>query len=172
VNQESFENRQRRGRRIFVLVAVAFLGPLFLAVALYLGGGWSPGSTIQHGILLKPPGLLPELTLPPPTGGREPASLRQVRLALGKEMARVQRVFLAGGGESDNPYFQQQHPGLIVVTAPGDNAAIAKALGERTDGDIFLADPLGNIVLRYPPAAGMPDIHKDLQHLLKASAIG
>ena len=76
MNQESFENRQRRGRRIFVLVAVAFLGPLFLAVALYLGGGWSPGSTIQHGILLKPPGLLPELTLPPPTGGREPASLR------------------------------------------------------------------------------------------------
>jgi hypothetical protein len=37
---------------------------------------------------------------------------------------------------------------------------------------VFIADPLGNLVMRFPAGTGMKDLHKDLALLLKASRIG
>jgi len=44
--------------------------------------------------------------------------------------------------------------------------------GPLAPGEIVLADPLGNLVLRYPAGTGMKGIHGDLKHLLKISTIG
>ena len=46
------------------------------------------------------------------------------------------------------------------------------ALGEFAEGDVFVADPLGNLVLRFPAGTAMKDMHADLKLLLKASQIG
>ena len=45
-------------------------------------------------------------------------------------------------------------------------------LGEFAEGDVFIADPLGNVVLRFPAGTTMKDMHEDLNLLLKASQIG
>ena len=50
--------------------------------------------------------------------------------------------------------------------------AVLATLGEFTEGDVFITDPLGNVVLRFPSGAPMKDMHEDLSLLLKASQIG
>jgi hypothetical protein len=49
---------------------------------------------------------------------------------------------------------------------------VLATLGEFAEGDVFIADPLGNVVLRFPAGAAMKDMHEDLALLLKASQIG
>jgi hypothetical protein len=43
--------------------------------------------------------------------------------------------------------------------------------GARTD-HIYVVDPLGNLVLRYPRDADPSRIRKDIERLLKVSRIG
>jgi hypothetical protein len=49
---------------------------------------------------------------------------------------------------------------------------VVSVVGETRPGEIFLADPLGNLVMRYPAGTGMKGIHGDLKHLLAISTIG
>jgi hypothetical protein len=46
------------------------------------------------------------------------------------------------------------------------------ALGTYSEADVFVVDPLGNIMMRFPVGTTMKDMHKDLTLLLKASTIG
>ena len=45
------------------------------------------------------------------------------------------------------------------------------AEGDRAD-HIYLLDPLGNLIMRYPKNADPKKMHKDLGRLLKYSRIG
>jgi alkanesulfonate monooxygenase SsuD/methylene tetrahydromethanopterin reductase-like flavin-dependent oxidoreductase (luciferase family) len=187
----------RKGRRTLLLLALVFLGPLAVAVGLYYSGfAWRPAGTTEHGVLLDPPPSLPDVALlagtsatPARLGGKWsliyvgaaqcPAAcretliaMRQVRKALGGDMERVQQVFCATGGSPDLAFLQREHPGLILATDGAGAAEIAAAIGEHAEGDIFLADPLRNLILRYPAVTGMKGIHADLQRLLKVSRIG
>lgn len=181
-----------RGRRTLVLLAVVFLGPLAVAMAIYYSGfAWRPAATTEHGRLLQPPPRIPDQELAP--AGRlegkwsliyvgEAACdrpcrealvvMRQVRRALGKDMARVQRVFCALGGVPDREFLQREHPGLLVPADPAGRAALAASIGRYGAGEIFLADPQRNLVLHYAAGTTMKDIYTDLQRLLKLSRIG
>ncbi len=61
-----------------------------------------------------------------------------------------------------------QHPGLVTVRVPA--AVAAKFPGGATS--VYLLDPLGNLVLRYPDDPDIKGIARDLTRLLKASRIG
>lgn len=191
------EERQRRSRRTLLLLALVFFGPIALAVVLYATDAWRPRGSVQHGELLKTAEPLPSLDLPAAAGdsaggqlrGRwsliyfGPGScaglceervhaMRQVRLALGKEMGRVQRIFCITDGSAPAPGLIAGNAGLIIVADGAVIGAIARGLGERAPGDIFVVDPLGNPVLKFSNTAPMRDVHLDLQHLLKSSEIG
>lgn len=86
----------------------------------------------------------------------------------------MQRVLVVSGPtQRPNPdYLKLEQPGLIVVADPALSGALTAAIGDYSDGDIFLADPLGNLVLRYPAHSARKDMYEDLQRLLKASGIG
>jgi hypothetical protein len=99
-------------------------------------------------------------------------SMRQIRVALGKEMARVQRIFCVSDSAVPPAGLAADNLGLIILTDSASVASLGQGLGEHADGDIFIVDPLGNPVLRFEAKATMSDIHKDLQHLLKGSEIG
>lgn len=71
--------------------------------------------------------------------------LDKVKISLGKDQSRV----------------------TLVQAFPGLNTP----LGQQ-EGELYLFDPLGNIVLHYTPDKVNRDIRKDLKQLLHASQIG
>ena len=174
-------------KQIWILVAL-FFAPLALAFLLYYGGGWRPPGSTNKGELISPPRPLPngsawhgKWTLVYVGDGRcdercRAALLltRQTRLALNADMTRVQRIFLATGNCCDRTYFAAEHPDLAVERV--DNAAGAALLGAFPDvasGSIYIVDPLGNLMMRHAPSAGLSkDLLEDLRKLLKLSHIG
>jgi hypothetical protein len=179
-------------------MGLLFLGPLAAAVLLYYAGGdgWRPSGTVAHGILVAQPRTLPTGPMMLADGGTGDFAgkwsllyvgrgdcdesckealyrTRQVRRALGKESSRVQRFFIATSGAPDSGFLAADHPGLLVMTEElSSRDRVLSSLGAFADGDVFIADPRGNVVLRFPAATSMKDMHEDLRLLLKASQIG
>ena len=188
----------RKGRRTLLLLALVFIGPVFIAMGLYFTDfEWRPQGTTQKGELYQPARPLANIAFTlPGEPGKSPmlqgkwtliyvgqgacdpgcrqalVEMRQVRRALGRDMDRVQRLYLVTSGEPDTAYFSTEHPGLGVSTTAADVEALTRVIEPRGPHEIFLADPLGNVVLRYAPGTGMKGMHSDLKHLLKISTIG
>lgn len=98
--------------------------------------------------------------------------MRQVRKAQAQEMDRIERVWLVTDGGVPRADILRDFEGTHVARA--DDATLLAALpadGDRTD-HIYLIDPLGNIVLRYPQNPDPKKMIKDLERLLKYSRIG
>lgn len=173
-------------RRTLLLIAAVCAAPVIASYTLYWFGRAPTGA--NYGELLQPapwqPGRMVEL------GGAaiEPASLkgrwvmvyaapaacdaacrhdlwimRQVRTAQGKEMERVERVWLVTDGSAPSAELLAEHPGLRVVRA---EASAAPA------GRIEMVDPLGNRMMRYPAQPEPKRIIKDLTRILKYSRLG
>ena len=187
-----------KGRLQLITVGIIFIGPFLFAYFLYNSdSGWLPSAGTEHGLFLEPPRLLPDTALTADGGANGPKfrgkwsliviaegqcaetcrdalyKTRQVRRALGRDDGRVQRVFFMESTSPDFDVLKREHPALVVVE-PGSpvNHELAQVLGDRVGGDIFLADPLGNLIMRFPPETDMKGLHKDLKHLLKVSQIG
>lgn len=199
---------QSRGRRMLLLLAALFLVPLAVSFWLYYGSAWRPSGTVERGQLVSPAVPLPEVVLPLAPGAASPATApgflkdkwtvvfvgdgacdarcrkalvdsRQVRLALDKDMDRVQRVFLFRGECCENGWLEAEHPGLLAVRVDGPEAAAllspfdAAAGGQAMlSGRLYLVDPLGNLMMSYAPDVPAQDLLKDLERLLKLSHIG
>ena len=111
-------------------------------------------------------------------------AIRQVRSMQGKEMERIERVWLVTDAQPLETMLIRELDGMHMLRAPA--AAVAKRLslepGATLENSIFLIDPLGNLMMRFPPVpAGAAEaekvqhyarIKKDIGKLLKASAIG
>jgi cytochrome oxidase Cu insertion factor (SCO1/SenC/PrrC family) len=103
--------------------------------------------------------------------------MRQVRIALNQDMGRVQRVFLYQGDCCDEPFFSTEHHGLISLDLDSDGG---RELAERfrfaeglpvESGRLWLADPLGNLMMSYPANADPKGMIEDLRRLLSLSHI-
>jgi cytochrome oxidase Cu insertion factor (SCO1/SenC/PrrC family) len=201
----------RRQRRLLIGLALIFFGPLGVSFYLYYGhGSWHPGGRVNAGDLIEPPRPLPSLALPLQSSGETDSDFlrrkwtllyvqqgscaehcrtslyatRQVRLALDRDMDRVQRVFIADGDCCDFQFLREQHPDLIAVrmnpaAAPllallphrGLDNASADANGANAE-HIYLIDPLGNLMMSYAPDAKPKGMLEDMKRLLRLSHIG
>jgi cytochrome oxidase Cu insertion factor (SCO1/SenC/PrrC family) len=95
---------------------------------------------------------------------------RQARTIQGREQERIVRVLLQPTGVAPPaPTLAEEHPGLVVVRGDPQQWTSLKG-GAATS--IYLLDPLGNFVLRYPPDPDIKRLAKDLERVLKASRIG
>jgi hypothetical protein len=93
---------------------------------------------------------------------------RQARTMQGREQDRVARVLLVADGAPLSQELLAQHPGLVVArVAP---AALAALPGGPAG--VYIVDPLGNLVLRYPDDPDIKRLAGDLSRLLRASRIG
>lgn len=106
-------------------------------------------------------------------------TLRQTRLLLAEDMDRVQRVFVAEAGCCDREYLTHEHPGLIVLTPPASSPTIDAARAwidgfPRIAGQpqVFIIDPLGNLMMRFDLRQNPKGLKSDLEKLLKLSHIG
>lgn len=98
--------------------------------------------------------------------------MRQTRIAQGKEQSRIERLWILTDGGAVAPSLLQGHPGLHLWR-PADAGFVEQfpAEGGRS-GHIYLVDPLGNLMLRFPERPDARRMLKDLKLLLKASQIG
>lgn len=184
-----------RGRIQFLLIAAVFLGPLLLAAWMYYAGqDLAPAGRSNHGALLDPivklTDELPESPLHAHNDGHwvllyansgrcdescehSLYTLRQSRLMLGKEMDRLVRVFLHGDHLPDTVMLADEHQGLITL----QDGSLGRLLDNnrpaaQAEGGFFLADPLGNLVMYFPPEIDPAAMVEDIKHLLELSRIG
>lgn len=176
------------------LLAMLFAGPLVLATWLYFDGSLRPAGRTNHGALLDPVVNLrermPNSALadlsedswllvypnvdPCAADCREALYvLRQSRLMLGNDMQRLLRVFLRGPAAPDRVFIEEQHPGLAIIEDADLNRLLeTRRPRELSAGGFFLVDPLGNLVMYFPPEIDPGDMVEDIQHLLDLSRIG
>lgn len=98
--------------------------------------------------------------------------MRQVRLAQGKEMERVERALFLSDTAATAAEKLAPYAGTWLIRAAGsDFLELFPAPGARS-AHIYLIDPLGNLMMRYPPEPDPRRMIRDLKRLLKASRIG
>jgi cytochrome oxidase Cu insertion factor (SCO1/SenC/PrrC family) len=100
--------------------------------------------------------------------------MRQVRLAMGEERARVLRILVLNDTAAAATLADRLAPytGTVVVTGPAAAREQILALLDTGEGvpptdRIFIIDPLGNLMMAYPPAPPARDVLKDLERLLQ-----
>lgn len=98
--------------------------------------------------------------------------MRQLRLTQGKDMDRVTRAWLVDDGATPASELTKEFEGTLVVQARGSPLIAKFPAGEGQRDHLFLVDPLGNLMMRFPKDADPSRIKKDLTHLLKVSRIG
>ncbi len=179
---------------LWLIVAVT-VAPVAASYLLYFF--WPPGATVNYGELLEPRPL-PDPKLALADGkpfqlsqlrgkwaivtvdsgrcdahcGRKLLYLRQLRLTQGKNTERVERIWLISDDAAPGAEVVAQYQGTWLVRAGG--AALLKffpAQGSTSD-HIYLIDPLGNLMMRFPRDPDPRLMIKDLARLLKASQIG
>ncbi len=183
-----------RGRLMLITLAVIFLGPVIFATWLYFGGdSLQPAGRTNHGALLEPivnlNDVVPEsalhahgsqwVLLYDNAGSCAEAcaeslyTMRQSRLMLGREMDRVQRIFVHGETPPPAELIATEHEGLVTMQESSlSDALAAKLPAGAASGGYFLIDPLGNLVLYFPPEIDPADMVDDIKHLLRLSQIG
>lgn len=178
---------------IFTLLLLLFVGPIIAAQLFYTHQNWLRHDTINSGQLIQPPlnfrllhlAPLAQLPLnkndlkdtwimvyitPPPCTQICQSNLykmRQVRLALGKEQNRVQRLLLIVSNSN------LIHPDKNLFSAyPGMQYAQTTASAVTLQNALYLVDPHNNILMLYAPNAPAKGLLKDMTRLLDVSQIG
>jgi peroxiredoxin len=114
-------------------------------------------------------------------------AMRQLRTMQGKEMERIERVWLITDDQPLDTLLMRVNDGTRMLRAPAATVAKWLPLGDKAgqagpadsiNDHVYLIDPLGNLMMRFPKGAVSSDteqvkkVHKDITKLLKASAIG
>jgi cytochrome oxidase Cu insertion factor (SCO1/SenC/PrrC family) len=190
-----------RSKKTFYLLILVFILPFTMAVLLHLfdliPGGRSYGNLIQPPKILQIPVLKdatgkafnPEqwnkiwsVVTVDNTGCAAPCAarlhmLKQVHTSMNKEIDRIQRVLLVPTTETDAyNEIQKKYPDLIILTSA--EPEMAKFLTEFNtasgvaESNIFLVDPLGNLMMSYPGKFDPKGLRSDLTRLLKNSWAG
>jgi cytochrome oxidase Cu insertion factor (SCO1/SenC/PrrC family) len=177
-------------------VAVAAFAPFVLAyLTFYL---WAPEARMNYGELIEPARPLPDAPLTLADGQpfrfgalrgkwvlmltapgtcdescqRALYHMRQVRRAQGKNMDRIERVWLITDDAALDPALVRALEGMRFVRVAGSTVLREPALAGDRPGHIYLVDPLGNLMLRFPHDADPSRILRDVSRLLRVSRIG
>ena len=87
-------------------------------------------------------------------------------------MDRVTRAWLVDDGAAPTAELMKEYEGTLVVQAKASPLIAKFVAGDGQRDHLFLVDPLGNLMMRFPKDADPSRIKKDLTHLLKVSRIG
>jgi peroxiredoxin len=95
-------------------------------------------------------------------------TLRQLRLSQGKDMARIERAWLISDDVTPAAAAVSAYQGTWLVRAAGsDFLKLFPAQGALAD-HVYVIDPLGNLMMRYPrdfdPRRMIEDIARLLRH--------
>lgn len=195
-----------RSRLSLVLLFALFLSPLIMAALIFfVVPQWRPSGTANHGQLVTPVHPLPAFKLETLDGKRidetflrgkwtivylldgecgdscvrQLYNIRQIRLAQGKNINRLQRLLLwkpDGVSAQSQAGLQEHFPGQVMASITGQEALLqAFAVDEHSvlqARRVYLVDPLGNLMMTYEGEDEPAGMIKDLERLLKYSGLG
>jgi hypothetical protein len=189
----------RRYRPLYLLLAVCAAPVIASYTAYYL---LPPQGRTNYGALIEPQRPLPALALQRLDGSPVPAAslrgswlmvqvdsgacdancekklwqMRQVRLTTGRDAERVRRLWLIVDEAPLATALLREFDGTLFLRARADELAGFLALPAEPNAQladhVWLIDPLGNLMMRWPKEADPSRMKKDLLRLLKASGIG
>jgi cytochrome oxidase Cu insertion factor (SCO1/SenC/PrrC family) len=189
------EAGRRRGRRIAIAILAICAAPTVAAWFAYFV--WPPQSQGNYGELIDPHPMS-DYGLHRPDGGPfqlsqlrgkwvlltfdsgacgEPCQkrllyIRQARLAQGKDAGRIERLWMLSDAIKPEGALLAEHPGMHLALVSGSRF-VAEFPAARDPADhIYVIDPLGNLMLRFPRDPDPRRLIKDLARLLKASRVG
>ncbi|MFO1326940.1 MAG: hypothetical protein U1F56_06255 [Rubrivivax sp.] len=100
---------------------------------------------------------------------------RQLREMIGRDRDRVDKVWLVSDGAELRPALRDAvlaRPEVTVLRV--DGAALARWLqpeaGHQLDEHLYLVDPMGEWMMRFPVGAEPRKVLRDIERLLRASA--
>ncbi len=191
-----------RSRAIIIAVFLLFFLPILVSwyLVFFTDYKHDAKSGTQHGILINPPRQLEDIALKDPLSGKITSlhgkwamfmivnadcdhgctenlyRMRQIRLAMGKEMHRVQRAsYMADINVSRkaDKIFADYAGQLLLSSSDTDDGFLSTFIidGEVYDHAIFLIDPFGFLMMVYPETTDPSGIIKDLKKLLRISKI-
>ncbi|HEX5612014.1 MAG TPA: cytochrome C oxidase subunit I, partial [Burkholderiales bacterium] len=166
----------KRGRVKLLLLAALFVTPPLAGWIVYVMD-WTPGATANYGTLVEPRPIAAEplarlrgkwvLVQIDASSCAKPCEqklyyMRQVRRAQGRQMQRVERLWILTDAGTPASALAPLTEGLQL--ARGDASLIAAFPAERAPADhIYLVDPLGNLMLRFPRDPQPGKMVKDLE---------
>ncbi|MBT8450259.1 MAG: hypothetical protein KJO69_11240 [Gammaproteobacteria bacterium] len=198
---------KKQNRRTILLLLAVFTLPVIIAYSAYFGGWFTQVNTSNRGQLLTPVidftqfesqstsddkiayeiGSPWRLILPITDASCLESEgvdgcllsiyiMGQTHQALGKEQERVKRSLYTAGFKLPDSKITELKERFVELEIIHGNAITET---ELSDGYIYIADPLGNIMMRYPLITEKSDaflkgkdVLKDLKKLLKLSRIG
>lgn len=109
------------------------------------------------------------------------SKMHQTRIAQGKAMSRVRLLYIVDdiSQVNDKDKLSREFARLSIVS--GNKASIEQAISlfqvqgqpaVMDSNQIFMVDPLGNLMMQYSEEVRLIGLIKDLEHLLKISQIG
>jgi hypothetical protein len=190
-SEETTTNPRRSNRTLWLILAVCLL-PFIASVALYLF--WQPESFVNYGELLEPAplsgvvvktrdgedfrfddlrGKWVFLTVDDGACGeycrKKLYWMRQIRLAQGPEQERIERLWLVPDGVTPAAELTTDAEDVRVVL-PADQAFVGRLPATGVPADhLYLIDPLGNLMMRYPRDLDPNLMKKDVGKLLRIS---
>ncbi|PHR65014.1 MAG: hypothetical protein COA51_06450 [Idiomarina sp.] len=176
----------KRSRATLIGVVLAFLIPV-IGAKLVLDQNWYQGAVTNKGTMLVPPIELGDLNSLLPEGWRVALvddgncsdacmqglyAMNQLDVALGKETDRVNPILITATGTT----LDLTNVPLVKHIENGD---LELAVTQLPAHNLFIIDPLGNVVLHYPTHADeeamraeAKNLLADLRTLLKLSKVG
>jgi cytochrome oxidase Cu insertion factor (SCO1/SenC/PrrC family) len=101
-------------------------------------------------------------------------AMRQLRLMQGKEMERIERVWLITDAKPLDTVLMREYDGtdMLRVDPKLLKAWLPTDAGTSVEDHLYMIDPRGNLMMRFPKDADPNKVKKDISKLLRASSIG
>ncbi|KRW60830.1 hypothetical protein [Pseudomonas sp. TTU2014-080ASC] len=178
-----------RGRLQLLLILAIVIAPMLVASAMYHGRFWIPETRNYHGVLIGNGQTLSDLGAETAENGRwqllvtAPGACeqeckqlvylaRQINIGLNRDASRATHALAMSQALSADyeAQLQREYPQLGLYSLHSDDYQATAP--DVTEPQLWIVDPMGNLVLRYGSQSKGKDVLDDLRHLLKISQIG
>ena len=186
----------KNNKRKLSLLMTVMIAPIALSYMLFYWG--APSTSVNYGELIKVEKALPDVALHKTNGEtfnigqlrgkwvmlvvdsvecgklcREQLYyMRQVRLMQNKKMDRIERVWLIDDNKPPKNDIKEDFKGTIFINAQ-ESKLLKEIPAKMSQRDhIYIIDPIGNLMMRFPKDIDPAKMAKDIKRLLKVSRIG
>lgn len=184
---------KNKTKRMLLLLAAISLAPFVGSLLLYYF--WKPQGFTNYGTLL-PVTSLAEVAIPVREGAAYRIAdlrgkwaflmvdsgdcdaycqsklylMRQIRLTQGKDQERIERVWIVTDGKQPEATLTSQYAGTVEVLATATDFAAKLPASASARDHVYVIDPFGNLMMRFPRDADLSRVKRDVSKLMKASS--